>query len=313
MRGNEMRDNRVGHWLLIVLVALVALIALNDRGRGVALQQGSPLPTPTPFPEVDFGPAWEWGGGGSNLPTTSKYMTGEVLAMIIFPQCVGGECTEEWTAAQKSHVLTEMQEAMDRYEELSPAGTDLSFQIESQTVEVSVEPISTLDLDLWRTEAMAQQDPPFTSEVAYTEFLRAHYNTDWAFLMYPVDSDADADGCFANGWVGWAFVSGPSGACATDTGPLGTWWLNSCLMHEVGHIFGALDQRLGSAPCWDLGGWGRDIPNLNSLEGTCPGQVNLPSIMKSAAWPFVDVYMAGQVGWWPYGLQVYLPMVLRED
>jgi hypothetical protein len=76
-------------------------------------------------------------------------------------------------------------------------------------------------------------------------------------------------------------------------------------------VYCALDQRGDDAPCWAMGGYGLDVSNLNSLTGTCQGQMRFPSIMR---WPWehdVDPYMGRQMGWGPYYSRVYLPIVCR--
>jgi hypothetical protein len=286
----------------------------KDAGGAVASEGYSPLPTPTGAGDIVRQGDLLLQGDFDRRAETSQYMTGSVRVMVFLPESDGSvdPSTEDWTEASIARVAAEVDEAMTRYETLAPAGADLSFEIAYRVVPTSYEPI-TWDWEgstNWRWEVIHQFKPSFL-EKEYAEWLRAEHGTDWAFILYIVNSESDADGAFPNGWTGWAYLNGPFAVCTSTDGTMGTSWLDSCVMHETGHIFGALDQRDSS--CWGMGGWNGDVPNLNSLGGVCPGQVDLPSIMKWPAQKVIDPYMAGQIGWWKFGLRLYLPVVYKDQ
>jgi hypothetical protein len=236
---------------------------------------------------------------------TSQRMTGLSLVVLLFIESDGSKepSTEDWSGEQMGHVEDELGWALGRYEELAPCDAGASFRVMTQTVGCGYEPIAhhATDSDAWRNDVMLRLGA--SGEEAYADRLRREHGTDWAFVVYAVNSANDGDGLFPGGWMGFAYFCGPVMACASGSG-----WLRSCFMHEVGHVYCALDQRGNDGPCWAMGGYNLDVPNLNSLTGVCQGQTQFPSVMR---WPWeydVDPYMARQIGWEVHHSYVYLPI-----
>jgi hypothetical protein len=134
----------------------------------------------------------------------------------------------------------------------------------------------------------------------YDNDLRAKYGTDWAFTIFVVDSSADSDNRFSDGYFAYAFLGGPFFVMTYGNSGYGPEYMDAVAAHEMGHIFFALDQYLTSAnPLCDQRSGYLDVENQNSQHSDCSSNVN--SIMRGGISPYrhseIDPYGGGQVGW----------------
>ena len=212
-------DGRIATLLLVIVAVLVVVGGLEvetESGYNVAVNEGySPLPAPTSTEDAgnvvalneSYDPLPTSTGirQGNLLPQgfdrraqTSKYMTGTVMVAVFLPESDGSgdPSTEDWTEASIARVVAEVNEAMTRYETLAPTGANLSFEIIYHVVPTSHEPI-TRDWENsgWRRDMMRYIKPSFT-EKEYAEWLRTEHGTDWAFVLYIINSENDKDGLF---------------------------------------------------------------------------------------------------------------------
>ena len=105
---------------------------------------------------------------------------------------------------------------------------------------------------------------------------RTAHDTDWAFAMFVVNSELDADDSFAAGgsfsrafaFAGGLFFVSPSDRPA------------STFSHETGHIFYAKDEYLGAGSYLDFRGY-YNTQNLNAANNPDPDFVQADSIMAT--------------------------------
>ena len=99
--------------------------------------------------------------------------------------------------------------------------------------------------------ATAADSPP--PETAYDDAVRKANHTDWAFTLYCVDSLKESSGAFPDGAFAYVFdVFGPYAVTTWDNGRItgpeskrngyGPGLFDGVVAHEIGHIFGALDE-----------------------------------------------------------------------
>ncbi|MGN6545585.1 MAG: dockerin type I domain-containing protein, partial [Aureliella sp.] len=147
------------------------------------------------------------------------------------------------------------------------------------------EPISRVsnDFALWVQEFVAGAgfDTPGGLDAdirAFNDAQRQKMNADWAYTMFIVNSNHDADGSFAPGgsfsqafaFAGGLFLVAPS------TRPASTF------AHETGHMFWAKDEYAGGASWTEHRGY-YNTQNLNAADNSEPGFVQQPSIMASGS------------------------------
>lgn len=247
-------------------------------------------------------------GGAPDYYQTSEYMAGRVAVGIFLPESNGAidTSTEDWADSQIAQVEAEIAGALDWWTQALP-GADLSFAYELHArVPTSYEPITHPQRDegLWIAETLASLgyggSNYFMQAYAYLNELRQSHHADWAFAIFVVNSAADADNMFDDCYFAYAYIGGPFAVLTYDNDGYGICNMDAILAHEMGHVFGALDQYPGAhVPCTARSGY-LDIPNYNSQYGSCPA--NVPSIMRGGTTPYhqhaIDLYAKGQVGHW---------------
>jgi hypothetical protein len=91
-----------------------------------------------------------------------------------------------------------------------------------------------------RSATSADSPPP---ETAYDNAVRKANGTDWAFTLYCVDSLKKSTGAFPDGAFAYTFdVFGPYAVATWDNDGYGPGLFDGVLAHEIGHVFGALDE-----------------------------------------------------------------------
>ena len=94
--------------------------------------------------------------------------------------------------------------------------------------------------------ASATDSPP--PETAWDNAVRKANGTDWAFTLYCVDSLNKSTGEFPDGAFAYTFdVFGPYTVTTWDNDGYGPDLFDGVLAHEMGHVFGALDEYAAPA------------------------------------------------------------------
>ncbi len=200
--------------------------------------------------------------GVADLPgyyDTSEYMIGTVAVGLILPESNGATdaSTEDWTDAETTTVVNEVQAALDWLESQAPPAAQLNFVLDAaapRVVSTKYEPINRPQSQegLWIGDTLANMgystgDYFWDRSHAYVNDLRTQYNTDWAFTIFVADSSNDPDGYFANGYFfAYSYLGGPFLVMTYDNDNWGIDKMNQVVAHEIGHIFLAGDQYAGS-------------------------------------------------------------------
>jgi len=230
-------------------------------------------------------------------------MAGTVSVRVLLPESDGGAdpSAEDWTPDGVAAVTVQVQAALDWWAARLPLA-QLRFLPTVQIVPTRYEPISHTDERPWVSDVLARAGfadaDPF--EQAYAAAAqRIAEGSDWSTTIFIVNSAADGDGRFPDNMFGYAYVGGPYLVVTSDAGPYGAGHLAPIIAHELGHIFGALDQyAAANVPCDQRSGY-LDAPSLNSQVGGCP--LNVQSIMRDPAAAFpqgaIDVGALAQLGY----------------
>ena len=174
--------------------------------------------------------------------------------------------------SRRELVLAKIQNALDWWNAQSPDGSLELFMPAAgsfgapQTVKVGYEPIRmdvkygwkghpVLSDAAWRWQAMSKLG--FGPGARRTSRIRRHFrrrirsrnDADWAFVVYVVDSLNDKDGMFRNQVVAYtADLFGPYSMLTYDNDGYHFNNFDAVLAHEMGHVFGALDEYAPPAP-----------------------------------------------------------------
>ena len=249
---------------------------------------------------------------------TAAFAAGRVAVAVVFLQSDGSKMksTESWSNQdlrypgqdRRQLVLDKIQNALDWWNAQSPDGSLELFLPAAgsygapQTVRTGYEPIKMnvevgwngrpiLSDAAWRWQAMARlgfahsaaSDRP-RPETLYADRIRRRDHADWAFVLYVVDSLKDSDGMFRNGAIAYtADLFGPYSTLTYDNGGYGFGSFDAVLAHEMGHVFGALDEykppTQGYPSTGDLRSGYLGVRNSNAVSG---GTTDLPCIMRGS-------------------------------
>jgi len=243
---------------------------------------------------------------GAEYTDTSLYMIGDVSVSVILPESLNG--SEDWTDEEINLVKSKIMAAMDWWAAREPnAHLNFVYNFEER-VPTNYEPIEmrTLYKYLWVEEVMNELGYYTTTEdpslvlYDYINDQRDIKETDWAFVIFVVDSSNDVDGRFADGRFAFASLrpsgGGPYVFMTYDNSGFSIERMDVVAAHEAGHIFGAKDQY-GTCACNARAGY-LYYENQNCVN-MCLTNEN--SIMKSATTGYylnaVDYYARGQIGW----------------
>jgi hypothetical protein len=252
---------------------------------------------------------------GAMPDDTGEYMLGDVHVTVVlmesdptltpfdnlpFPQGIGAPA-ENWTSdainAIKTNVEAGMQWWVDTLDAL-PNVRDglLSFTYDwtyaDNPVATGYEPIARVsnDFALWMYDFLNvvgfNQTGNFSSDIrAFNNFQRQQAGADWAFTIFVVNNENDADKLFAPGGSfsrAFAFAGGRFMVVPADR-PASTF------AHEAGHMFWAFDEYLGTANGHTARRGYYNTPNTNHASNPAPDFVHQSSIMSNgtsleAAW-----------------------------
>ena len=248
---------------------------------------------------------------------TAAFAAGRVAVGVVFLESDGTKMpsTENWSRQDPDHpgdrrqlALAKIQNALDWWNAQSPDGSLELFLPaagsygEPQTVRTGYEPIKmdvkygwaghgVLSDAAWRWPAMrtlgfgpgAKDDKPYP-ESLYANRIRRQNGADWAFVLYVVDSLQDKDGMFRNNVVAYtADLFGPYIMLTYDNDGYGFDNFDAVITHEMGHVFGALDEYSPPSPGYpstgDLTSGYLGVRNSNAVSG---GTTDLPCIMRGS-------------------------------
>ena len=231
---------------------------------------------------------------GAMPQDTGEFMLGRIAVTPVFLESNGVKDanTENWNSALIQQTLQTVQTGANWWVDLLAAQHtvhSLEFVFDttyaSTPVATQYEPISrpSNDYPLWVEEFLtgvgqSSSDSIEVNMRAFNEAQRQKLSVDWAFTLFVVNSNADADGQFAStgtfsrafGFAGGLFFVSPS------TRPASTF------AHEIGHQFWAKDEYPGGATSTDRRGY-YNTQNLNAADNSTPGFVQQPSIMAAGS------------------------------
>jgi hypothetical protein len=250
---------------------------------------------------------------------TSEFLYGRVQVDVFLVESNGAVDpeTETWTTGQRDSVVSEVTAGVTWWAATATQGdrppANLSFNLtfhtpfdEPAVVGTDYEPImrSSFAEDLWIGQIMSNLGYNGHYRTAVRQYVhqrRLDTNRDWAFTIFVVNSEADNDGQFSNGRFAYAYLQGPFMVMTYDNNGWGISRMGMVTAHEMGHIFGALDEHITSA-CTDTetGGY-LDVANSNCENGDPPTE---DSIMRGGSNLQLSYFnnlastpVRGQVGW----------------
>jgi hypothetical protein len=228
-------------------------------------------------------------------------MIGNVVASIVFIESdgTGDPNTENWSDARKTQVISEVTAGLDWWTKQN-SRSPLTFTIVTETLSTKYEPITRpyYDENLWIPDAMGKlgyKGTRFSSTRSYVNDLRNKYETDWGFVIFVVDSQADTNGKFVDGLFAYAYLGGPFLVMTYDNNGYGIGNMDVVVAHETGHIFHALDQYAGASSPNDYSkGY---FPTINGNHAYSSGATNPDSIMRGGIRWGLDPWSRIMLGW----------------
>lgn len=226
---------------------------------------------------------------GAEWMNTSEYLAGKVSVNLLLPESNGAidPDREEWTEALETQVLAETLLAVDELATLYPQAR-LSFTVHLLSgradgrLETGYEPIARpadpsgpSGEKLWTSEVLEHlgygEGSPLARSRLLADQTRIADRSDWAVNLFVVNATRDGDGRFEDGRLAYAWLGGPHAVLTAKAGDRGSGRWDGLLLHELHHLFYALDQKSPSAcaeesPTGYLGLSG----NLCGSEGTNP-------------------------------------------
>ncbi len=227
---------------------------------------------------------------GAAYSDTSVFMAGTCSIKVVLFESNGtlDLNSETWSASRITQVKNQISAGVkwweDMYDKQGYAG-DLKFNIDftyaDNPFSTKYEPISRGAMSdyLWINEFLVSQGYSYASNnsanmeqnTRYNDDLRKQNGTDWAFTIYVADSYADYDGMFADGYFGYAYLNGPYLHMTYDNDGWGIDDMQMVVAHEMGHIFGALDEYEGNgnSDYYSFGGY-YNTQNINAYNNPNP-------------------------------------------
>lgn len=282
----------IGLCLLSLLLTPTHVAAHGSSSDGDALIAPPPPPTLSSDDSIQRGP--------------SQYMAGSVAVRVVLPESDGSvdASTENWTPAQVEQVRGQVQAALDWWTAQLPLAR-LHFTMRLEVVSTAYEPITygLADEGRWIGDLFQRMgfagSSYFDQSYAAGYDLRDELDTDWTTTIFVVNSEQHGNGYFADGHFAYAYINGPFMVVTSDGGSYGSDGLAPVVAHELGHIFGALDQYAAArVSCTRNSGY-LDLPTSNSQFGGCG--TNVPSIMLEPNGAYqaglIDPSAQGQIGY----------------
>ncbi len=292
-----------------VSVGLAALDRLRQNRLGEPLTLRSDL---QPVPNDVRGQAIDQAAGLTPpdtrlglLPSATEpaaFAAGTVAVSVIFvesqpPMAPGQTNAQDWSQARIDAVQAKIATALSWWSTTNPSA-DLTFVLPPSGAlgapavdTTSYEPIenSSLSDGLWRHQIMqalgfsnSTDDPP--PEVSYDDAVRKANGADWAFTVYVVDDNNGYPangGAFPDGLFAYTFdLFGPYMVMTYHNDGYGPGLFDAVMAHEMGHVFGALDEYRAPLGYPSSGGYYSGylwVKNRNAVVG---GSTNDVCIMR---------------------------------
>ena len=249
---------------------------------------------------------------------TSEFMTGTVVASVVFVESSGGTgyCsppdgqTENWDLTRRNQVLSEIGAGLSFWTSRADRPSPLTFVLDDRGAQpTSCEPINhpaDPDEGKWIADvlkAMGQSGATpsnyYGEARAYAASRRAAFGADWAYLIFVVDSYNDSNGLFSDGLFAYAYLNGPFMVMTYDNDGWGIGYMNLVTAHETGHIFGALDEYSASG-CSTSDSFGYlNVSNASCNNGGITSDLSIMGEAGEQTQPSVDVSTSarGALGW----------------
>ncbi len=244
---------------------------------------------------------------GANQWQTSEYLMGSTAVALVFIESNGtiDPNTEDWTSLEESQVVSACFAGMDWWASIYPYSVaPVSFTwVYEYAVPTDYEPITrpafqSSDDRFWIVDAMnylgysCDESTYWQALYDYADDVREAQATDWAFVVFIVDSSADADGRFEDDSFAYAYYNGPYAVMTYDNDGWGISWMHSVMAHEAGHIYGAGDEYCDPGYfCCDPNEYFGYLAVQNT---NC--QQDPVCIMNDNSWAVCEV-SAQQIGW----------------
>jgi len=256
---------------------------------------------------------------GADFYDTSEFLIGTVAVGVVFIESDGtiDPSTENWTQTDEDFVFSEIVQGCNEWAAASTFALTFVYQSEDSVL-TGYEPINRFVSQdaLWLQQIMTTLGYPganqFETTRAYINDLRDTFDTDWALVTFQVDATNDADGVFADGFIGgYSYFGGPYNHVAYDDAA-GAIPHDDLCAHEFGHTFYALDEYASAqVPCTARAGY---LNNENQNSEYPAGQCNLNAVcrMRLAAPNLLCTPSKRQVGWQD-GDGDGIPLILDTD
>jgi hypothetical protein len=291
-------------YVLLLLISGICLLLSGVAPRANA-QPGVPTP-PIGDALIPPPPPPALAAGEETLRGLSQYMAGHVAVRVVLPESNGAidPSQEDWTPSQIAQIQRDVETALDWWAALLPQAK-LRFSIRLEVVPTSYEPIryGLREEHLWIADTLGRLG--FRSGNHFDRAYAAGYShrdelgADWATTIFVVNSDRHPNGYFSDGYFAYAYIGGPFMVITSDVGAYGASRMAPIVAHEIGHVFGALDQyAVARVPCTARSGY-LHAPTTNSQYGNCG--TNAPSIMLEPISAFahrqIDPSALAQIGY----------------
>lgn len=229
---------------------------------------------------------------------TSEYMEGKIGVKTIFIESNGtiDPSTEDWTDAEMQKVMSEIQTALDWWASQNPNAsvkfvteTPLKAQSPWESINHTESEFLTLVIPgVMRDLGYENTNRDYQCR-NYVNDLRERLKTDWAFIIFVVDSSNDSDGAFNGGGAMRSALGGTYLYMTYDNAIWGIENMDRVCAHEIAHIFWAQDEYFTS-PAW--GGY-LNVTNIPQSDCLMDQHANLrlsgASYGQNGTW--------GQIGW----------------
>jgi hypothetical protein len=230
---------------------------------------------------------------GASAEDTGEFMLGDVSVTLVLLESNGriDPNTENWQPQEIAKVKQAVQDGLNWWENLLAAQDSvhtlqfhLDFTYADQPIPTRYEPISrpSDDYELWIEDFFTQVglgDSGGTSARIrqFNHNQRLKHHTHWAFTIFVVDADQDADRRFDSDGsfdLSFAFAGGRF-FVTTSQRPAST------IAHETAHMFWAMDEYQGSRAYVERRGY-YNTQNLNAWDGNPHPDARVRSLMDSA-------------------------------
>ena len=221
---------------------------------------------------------------GATDEDQSAFALGSFALNVIFVESNGAIDVnrENWTAAQLSDMHTEIEQAAAFWEGQTSsyhpnAQLDITVNYVNGGVpmETGYEPIGRTGIgssSLWKNQimnSMGYWSSSSNSNIrAFNNDRRDAMETNWAATLFVVNDQNDSNHKFADGYFAFSLYGGPYIVTTYNNNGWGISRYDRVLAHEMGHVFFALDEYVGSrARTTDRSGYLNGVNGNAELNG----------------------------------------------